>query len=341
MKVLAFPAPKHDPSPAAEDAAAVRPAAVEVASDGDGPKHYDRITVRVIWVAVALSLFVHFAVVFLPLIDPTQQELKAPADEIGPLSVTVAQSRPQPKAPTPQPTPKQEPALPQPTTTPTPPRPVPKTRPTPPRPRSQIAIERGATPPFVIPPPVAPQTPTPEAVETPRPITPTTDDFSEILAARQRARRAESGGAPDEVLESDDQRANRIAKANIAAQQRSASPGQDQSEAGGIFDLKRTGLNDAEFVFNGWNKDFRRKLGRTYEVRKGDNPSIQLAVIRQMIEIIREQKPGDFEWYSYRRQGRVIVMSARPKDQKELEAFLMDEFYGDPTPRASPKPYRP
>ena len=49
-------------------------------------------------------------------------------------------------------------------------------------------------------------------------------------------------------------------------------------------------------------------------------------MIRQMIAIIREQKPGDFEWQSHRLR-KVIVMSARPQDQPELEKFLMKEFY--------------
>lgn len=106
-------------------------------------------------------------------------------------------------------------------------------------------------------------------------------------------RRAQNGGAPDSVLKSDDERANRIAKANIAAQQRSASPG--RVEAGAIFEMKRTGVRYAEFVWNGWNRDCRRKAGKTYEVTQGNNPTIQLAVVRQMIEIIREQQPSDFQ----------------------------------------------
>ncbi len=322
MKVLAFPGPKHNPSPDAEEEVVVPPSP-EPALDGEGPKHYDRITIRAISVAVVLSLFVHFALLFVPMMSKVDQELKAPADEIGPLSVTIAQSNPQPPAPQQ----KQEAAVD--TPRPTPPKPAPKTRPSPPRSQSQIAITNGRTPPFVIPPPTTVQPPTPEAAQTPQPVVPTTDDFAERLAANQRARRAANGGAPDEVLESDDQRASRIAKANIAAQQRSSSPGQDQSEAGGIFEMKRTGSSDAEFVFNGWNRDFRRKLGKTYEVKIGNNPTIQLAVIRQMIEIIREQQPGDFEWYSYRLKGKSIIMSARPKDQKELEAFLLQEFYGN------------
>ena len=172
----------------------------------------------------------------------------------------------------------------------------------------------------------SPQPPTPQVAPTPAPVVPTTEDFSEQLAARQQARRNANGGAPDEVLESDDERANRIAKGNIQAQARSASPGQDPDQAGGIFDLRHTGITDAEFVFNGWNRTFRRSVGQTFDVRTPPGGDIRLAVIRKMIDIIREQRPGDFDWQSHR-LGKVIVMSARVKDQPELEVFLMKEFY--------------
>lgn len=45
-----------------------------------------------------------------------------------------------------------------------------------------------------------------------------------------------------------------------------------------------------------------------------------------MIEIIREQKPGDFVWESHRLH-RNVTMSARPEDTAQLETFLMKEFY--------------
>ncbi len=327
MKVLAFPGPKHDPSPAWVEE--VAPAAPRAELDGGGPTHYDRITVRVITIAIVLSLLVHLAVLFVPFLKPDDQQKKAPADETGPLSVTIASAKPQPPAPVPKP----DAAVPQPPVQPTlQPKQQARPKPTPQRQRPQIAVNRGSTPPFVVPPPTVAQPPTPQAPPTPQPVVPTTDDFSERLAARQAQRRAENGGAPDEVVESENERANRIAKANIAAQQRSASPGQDPDQAGGIFDLKHTGVNEAEFVFNGWNRTFRRSVGQTFEVRTGNNPDIRIAVIRQMIAVIREQRPGEFEWYSHR-LGKAVTMSARPADQKELEVFLLKEFYAD-DPRA-------
>ena len=70
------------------------------AFDGQAPPpRYDRVTIRAITVAIVLSLFVHLALLFLPIFNRIDQQLKAPADEIGPLSVTIAQSKPQPPAP--------------------------------------------------------------------------------------------------------------------------------------------------------------------------------------------------------------------------------------------------
>jgi outer membrane biosynthesis protein TonB len=320
LKVLAFPGPKHRlPDEIVEEAVAPEAAPPSFGSDAPPPQ-YDRITVRAITVAIVLSLLVHFVVLLLPAFNPVNKEMKAPADEIGPLSVTIAQSTP-PPAPQPKPEPPAQQQKPTPPTpTPTPQKPI--ARQPQPRPKPQVSVN-GNQPPFVVPPPVEP-TPTPEVQ--PQPVKPTVDDFAETLAARQAARRAANGGAPDEVVESDNERANRIAKANVLGQQRSASPGQDPDQAGGIFDLRHTGVNDAEFVFNGWNHDFRRTLGKTFEVKTGNNPDIRIAVIRQMIAIIREQRPTDFEWHSHR-LGKVVTMSARPQDQPELELFLMKEFY--------------
>ncbi len=339
MKVLAFPGPKQRlPDERVEEA--VAPPEPAFAGEAPPPK-YDRITIRAITVALALSLFLHIVILVGPWFNELDKQMKAPADEIGPLSVTIADTTP-PPGPQPKPeSPPVEKSVPTPTPTPTPPRQVARPAPAPPHPRPQIAVTRGSRPPFVVPPPTAapPPLPAPAPVAPPQPqpqpVQPSNEDFSDVLAARQRARRAANGGAPDEVVESDNERANRIAKANILAQQRSSSPGQDPDQSGGIFDLRHTGLNDAEFVFNGWNRNFQRKLGQVIEVRTGNAPDIRIAVVRRMIDIIREQKPGDFEWYNYR-TGKTAVMSARPKDQPELELFLLKEFYPD-DPRINPR----
>ena len=46
----------------------------------------------------------------------------------------------------------------------------------------------------------------------------------------------------------------------------------------------------------------------------------------KMIELIRKEKTGDFDWDSHRLQ-RVVKMSARPQDEAELTAFLYKEMF--------------
>jgi hypothetical protein len=48
--------------------------------------------------------------------------------------------------------------------------------------------------------------------------------------------------------------------------------------------------------------------------------------------IVREYETGDFLWESPR-LGRQLTLSARQKDNAELEAFLMQEFFSEPRGR--------
>jgi hypothetical protein len=64
------------------------------------------------------------------------------------------------------------------------------------------------------------------------------------------------------------------------------------------------------------------------EVRKGDNSDIRIAVVRRMIAIIREHETENFLWESHR-LGRQLTLSARARDNTELEAFMLQEFFYD------------
>lgn len=313
MKVLPFPKVRPE-----EPEASPEVVAPVLAVDGGGTgEHYDRITVRVITVAVAVSIFIHVLLLVLPLMRDTKP-LKMPADEIGPLAVRIEPSAPAPAQQKAQPRP--EPSPPPPVAPTVQPRPTPA----PPRPRLTVPkrTPRVTAPPQIVVPVPAPQPePQPQARPQPQPQQPPAQDMSDYVAQRRAAR-----GAPTEGREeSDDERANRIARANIQAQQRAASP-EMVDGGGGLFQLDRTGQTDADFIFRGWSTDFKRNTGLTVHVTRGDNPDIKLAVVRKMIEIIRERKNGDFEWYSYKR-GKSITMSARPGDTARLEAFLLHEFY--------------
>ena len=71
---------------------------------------------------------------------------------------------------------------------------------------------------------------------------------------------------------------------------------------------------------------FRSRAGpQLIEVRKGNNPDIDIAVIREIISIIRRHESGDFSWYS-KRTSKSYMLSARTRDNAMLEDFMMREF---------------
>ena len=148
-------------------------------------------------------------------------------------------------------------------------------------------------------------------------------DMSAYIEARRKQRGA---AAPSETTEeSDSECGNRIAKANIAAAN-GRSRGDDDNESGGVFQvINKTSLT-AEVKFRGWNKNFQRRWLKQVPVEIGKEADIETAIVKKMIELIRLEKDGDFEWESHRLQ-RTVKMSARPKDQQELEAFLFLEMF--------------
>jgi hypothetical protein len=96
----------------------------------------------------------------------------------------------------------------------------------------------------------------------------------------------------------------------------------------GSFDIRRRGYDYAEFMFKGWNENFRREGLQLIDVQKGDHGDIDIAVVRSIIAIIRRTESGDFTWYSHR-LGKALTLSARPRDNGFLEEFILKEFYDD------------
>jgi hypothetical protein len=104
--------------------------------------------------------------------------------------------------------------------------------------------------------------------------------------------------------------------------------------ASGIFQITRMGGRTAQFLFRAWRIDSSNPRREVVEVTAGPDGDIQRAVVKKMIELIREYHKGDFNWESFR-LDRVVVLSSRPEDSRGLEDFLIREFFGD---RASPLP---
>lgn len=171
---------------------------------------------------------------------------------------------------------------------------------------------------------VVAQLPSPETAS-PAPEPAATDMMSMINAARERRRAAAAAsGAKEETPQPS---LNEIAAENIRSDlaRRSGRP----TGTNGIFEILHKGPRMAEFSFLGWREDAHHSWRQVIEVDAGPNGDVELAIVRRMIQLIRTHYQGNFNWDS-RRLGRVVVLSARPEDNAELEAFLMREFFSLP-----------
>jgi len=152
-------------------------------------------------------------------------------------------------------------------------------------------------------------------------------DMAEYIA-RKRAQR----GAPEPSQteeESEAARGTRNALANIAKINNRGRD--DANESGGIFSISNKTFHSMDLKFRGWNQNFKRRWLTSVTVEQGSEPDVETAVVKKMIELIRREKTGDFEWESHR-LGKVVTMSARPKDTAELHAFLMKEMFPNYSP---------
>ena len=274
-------------------------------------RRYDSIAIRTIHVAFALSLLLHALLLsgWLPKVTLRPSEKIGEGKPSGSLAVRLAP----PPAPAAPPSPK-NPAL------AAPPRSASASRGAPPAAREHLLAQERPAP--------ARTTRPDESAPAPANV-----DLAAFIEARRRAREPEPAQPPSRSaapVETAQERDNRIAAMNLGLN-RTPSFGDERKRGGGIFQVARKGYDDAEFFFFGWNKAIRRNSRQMIEVRRGDSPTIEIAIVRRMIAIIREHEQGDFVWES-RRLGRDVWLSARASDNAGLEEFLMHEFF--PGPRA-------
>jgi type IV secretory pathway VirB10-like protein len=175
--------------------------------------------------------------------------------------------------------------------------------------------------------------PNEKPVEQPKPqpkeetkLQPDETDMAAYIEKRRKAR-----GAPSDqpAEESDAQRGTRNALANIAAI--NGRGGQDPNDSGGMFSVTNKTFSRADVKFRGYNSNFKRRWLSAVTVERGNDPDIETAIVKKMIEIIRKEKNGDFEWDSHR-LNKVVTLSARPQDNQELMNFLYKEMFPDYKP---------
>lgn len=272
-------------------------------------KQRDVISIPTFGIAIALSLLLHVAIIL-----QWKIQLRDPETEIPPPLTVKLEPLPGPPASPPVFVPPPPAAAP------------PRTaRVAPPAPPAPIAAAR---PPVIALPQPSPAAPVEPAVAAPAPLRiPPAADLAAYVEAQRRAR-ADTAPAAPQPAEDENARATRLAVANLATP-KARGFGQDPTRGGGVFQIKSKGVDYAEFMFFGWHADARRDLSQLVEVRKGNNSTIELAVVRRMIEIIRSYEQADFSWHSYR-LNRSVMLSARLRDSAGLEDFLMREFFYNP-----------
>ena len=283
---------------------------------GAAGRHRDGITIPTLWLATALSLALHALLLLgvLPLLRSA--ELIQPSDDerrgrtYGSLAVRMA--------PPPRPPVVAAPAS-------------PAATPAPPQAR-RIPAQKAAPAPSPSPPVLAMPQPAPGAAATPAPTATPPADFAAFVEARRRTRQQLEGEPraarpPDpRPAETEQERTNREAAERLGLSN-APSFGSNTNRGGGIFQVMSLGERRATVAFFGWNKAIRRNSLQTIEVERGEHPSIELAVVRRMIALIREQGvTGDFTWESQRLK-RDVELSARLADNGQLEAFLLTEFF--------------
>ncbi len=163
---------------------------------------------------------------------------------------------------------------------------------------------------------VKPQQAQPEAAPT--------DMMSMLNNARERRRAA---GTPDRNDRENEEQPddNAIARANVQHSMRQAQA-RGRNDGGGVFQVTFKGVRTAEMIFRGWDERRRNTTRQLLEIDAGLNGDIDTAIVRKMIELIRQRQSGDFSWES-RRLGRVVILSARVQDNAELEEFLKKDFF--------------
>ena len=147
---------------------------------------------------------------------------------------------------------------------------------------------------------------------------PQKDFMSFVRDKKQRAQDLENYAARENAkaqAPSDDEQRDEIIKRNF-----------QQSGTSGIFSIRRKSSQTAQFSFKGWKNNNSIPQLELVDVEAGSDGDIDLAIVKKMIDIIRREYKGDFNWES-QRLGRVVVLSARMEDNAGLETFLKQEFF--------------
>lgn len=158
------------------------------------------------------------------------------------------------------------------------------------------------------------------------PVEAPTDMQSFVDAQRARRRAAEGLSGRDSIPAPAVEREPSEDEIRMARVKRNLTVG-----TSGIFQIMSIESRRAAFSFRGWTSDSSNSRREYVQVEIGNSSSIEIAIVRKMIELIRRYYQGNFNWES-QRLDRTVVLSARMEDNEGLEAFMLKEFFGEAPP---------
>jgi hypothetical protein len=260
-----------------------------------GDRHFNIRLSRNTCIALSISLIIHAIVIFLAF-----PELINNASSSKPQAISVTLSSPEPHT-QPSPTPKVSAS-------------EKKSRPKTKSPEVMTANSQETS---------KEQTPPPAKMpENTQNIQQPVDMMALVNANRQRrqaqennAYRENSAAVAKERGDQQEDARDALIKKNLA-----------QEGTNGIFYIKEIQLRHAQFAFKGWKNNINQARLEVIDVHANPNETIERAIVKKMILIIRREYSGDFNWESHL-LGRVVVLSAKLEDNAELEEFLIREFF--------------
>lgn len=170
--------------------------------------------------------------------------------------------------------------------------------------------------------PITPHPEKPVLEKTPIKETPQANDLLAYLNARRQQRQAQ------EMAEKSPSTDANIQDRLVPEQKRDEIIARNLQQEGtnGLFQIREIVGDSAQFTFRGWQQNGRNTRFEIVTVLAGPNETIERAIVKKMIAIIREHYSGDFNWQS-QKYGRIIVLSARLQDNQALEDFMIQEFF--------------
>lgn len=202
----------------------------------------------------------------------------------------------------------------------------PKTKPKPKKSSKPVPVKKAEQSPIQV--PKAIEEKPAEVPKREAPTEPLPGEDMQAYVQRQKLARLQKQGLSDQDAE--EILANNNPKSGGSSRDARIRKNLDLDGKNGIFQIRYINLNHAEFSFKGWKNNVNTARLEVFKVESSQHQNIQIAIIRKMIEIIRRDYSGDFNWVSQRTR-ETITLSARPADTASLESYLMGEFFGPGT----------